>query len=281
MTQGKRTPAKAAPRKTSQARATSSEAKSTRSKSSPQKRTAQSSQPATAIAQAKRTARKAKKVATKKIIEARDVTVEAVTGAASEVGSSARRAASATAAFVSANAVPLTLLGLGTGWLALAVQRRRRRNQAVLNAALAGEPLPEPSRDLLEQGREKLSAMGGRAAEGAQHAGKRVKSAASSLGERAIELGHDARDGLIAAEQRTRELAREHPVAASAVAVATGVGIAMALPDSALEKRVLGPARGKIAEEAKAAFDEVKSGVQSAIETATEIKNDVVARVAR
>jgi hypothetical protein len=212
-------------------------------------------------------------VAAKKIVRAKDVAVDAVSHATSEVGSRARNAAGATVSFLSANALPLTLLGLGAGWLAYAVQQRRRRNHAVLSSALRDEPLPArsaDSRQWVEEGREKLAAFGNRAAENMQH-----------LGDRARAMSHDAMDGIVAAEQRAVALAKEHPVATSAAAVAAGVGIAMAIPGSPLENKVLGPVRDKLEGDARAAFDEVKSGVQSALETATEIKNDLVAKATR
>lgn len=266
MTQGKRKPAKAAPRrseaaprKNAKARAAAgAEARATRArKSTPKKRTA--SQPARAIRQARKSVRAATNVAAEKLVGARDAAVEAVSETAGEVGSRARRVAAATAGFLSANAVPLALLGLGTGWLALAVQRRRRVHQAVMNS-VAPPPASastEGASQLLDRSRERLAA----------------------LGDRALELGHDARDGLVAAEQRTREFAKEHPLAASAMAVAAGVGIGMALPDSKIENTVLGSARGKLAEDAKALFNEAKSGVQSALDAAADVKDRLVAGV--
>jgi ElaB/YqjD/DUF883 family membrane-anchored ribosome-binding protein len=48
----------------------------------------------------------------------------------SEIGDQARRAGSATAGFVSANAVPLALIGIGVGWLTLTMRRQRTLRQA-------------------------------------------------------------------------------------------------------------------------------------------------------
>jgi hypothetical protein len=274
MTQGKRKASTAAPRTNKGTRAAArDDATKTRAKSRAP-RSARSTQSTSARPAAQRRSRPARKTATKKIIEAGDVAMKTVTDAASEAGSQARRVASATAAFISANAVPLALLGVGTGWLVFAVQQRRRRNAAILNAALRDEPLPpyQAESRLLEQGREKLAALGSRAADGAQ----RVQDAAARVGDRAVQLGHDAVDGIVAAEQRAREFAKEHPVATSAAVAAAGVGIAMALPNSPLENRVLGPVRTKIEEEARTVFKDVKSGVQSALEAAVEVKNDLV-----
>jgi hypothetical protein len=247
MTQGKRKPTSTARKSTSSAKSSSAKSRSAKSSS------ARAQQPTEDRPASRRPARSRKSMAVKKISKARDVTVRAVSDTAGEVGSGARRAASATAAFLSANALPLTLLGIGTGWLALAVQRRRSRKMAVVNAAVSGQPIP-PETSLIEQGRAQLSA----------------------LGSRARELGHDAIDGLIEAEERAREFAKEHPIATSAAVVATGVGIAAALPGSPLENRVLGPVRDKLEGGAKAVFEDVKSGVKGAIEAATDVKNELV-----
>jgi hypothetical protein len=267
MTQGKRKPAKAAPRK--------QEAAPRKQGAAPGKngqaraaaaggRASKSNQPARTKRQAKSPVRAATQKAAKRIVEARDVALQAVTDTAGEVGSRARGAASATAGFLSANAVPLALLGLGTGWLALAVQRRRRIHQAVMDSVAPPPESSSESSQLLERGREKLASLGDRA---------------SRLGDRALELSHDARDGLLAAGQSTREFAKEHPLAATAMAVAAGVGIAMAIPDSKLERTLLGSTREKLADDARTLFDEVASGVRSAIETAVEAKDNLVASV--
>jgi hypothetical protein len=278
MTQGKRKPTKAAPRKNTQARSAGRETQSRRSASSSSQRSTQARPTASAESAAKRPTRSANGATAKKIYRAKDVAVRAMTDTASDVGSGARRAARATASFLSANAVPLTLLGLGTGFLAMAVLQRRRHNEAVLNASLRGEPMPpeRDARELLAQGRDKLTQLAHRAAQGAQQAGERVQEAAVRIGDRAVELGHDAVDGLVSAEERARQFAKEHPVATTAAGVAAGVGIAMALPDSQLEKRVLEPVREKLADSAEAVFNEVKSGVQTAFEAAKDVKNDLV-----
>jgi ElaB/YqjD/DUF883 family membrane-anchored ribosome-binding protein len=56
---------------------------------------------------------------------AKDHAVDSVTETMSEVGERARRAGSVTADFVSTNAVPLSLIGLGAGWLMLTMRRQR------------------------------------------------------------------------------------------------------------------------------------------------------------
>jgi hypothetical protein len=101
-----------------------------------------------------------------------------------------------TADFVSENALALTLVGIGAGWLALALGQK------------------------------------GRAA---------------------------------------REVVAEYPLAVGALAVATGVGMAMALPETELENRVISPVTRSLKAQASGLADHVRADLQTAREAAGEL----------
>ena len=56
---------------------------------------------------------------------AKDHAIDSVSETVSEVSDRARRAGTVTADFVSANAIPLSLIGIGAGWLMLTMRRQR------------------------------------------------------------------------------------------------------------------------------------------------------------
>jgi len=117
----------------------------------------------------------------------------------------ARRAGVSTAGFVSHNAVPLTLIGLGIGWLtwSLRSQNQRRADSlydADFDSNLEGEyPLRErfgaasgrlegvasSARDVAEQARQRLGALSDRASESASSIAERASHGARAIAERA------------------------------------------------------------------------------------------------
>jgi len=115
----------------------------------------------------------------------------------------ARRAGTSTAAFVSTNAIPLTLIGAGIGWLAwsLRTQNQRQVGDGLydddFDQNLEGEyPLRErheaasgrlgsSARDVAEQARQRVGALSERASESASHLAERTSQSARSIAERA------------------------------------------------------------------------------------------------
>jgi len=119
----------------------------------------------------------------------------------------ARRAGSGTASFVSANAVPLTLIGAGIGWLAWSLRRQsvnrydheRDLFEDDFDESLEGEyqlrergsrqrdGLASSAREVAEQARSSVGALTERVSESASNVANRVSESASSVANRATE----------------------------------------------------------------------------------------------
>ena len=118
----------------------------------------------------------------------------------------ARRAGASTADFVSTNAIPLTLIGAGIGWLAWSLRKQSQRHtddglyDADFDRDLEGEyPLRErhettsgrldgltsSARDVADQAKQRLGALSERASESASHIAERASQSARAIAERA------------------------------------------------------------------------------------------------
>lgn len=231
---------------------------------------------------AKEVLRDAKEEATDMLRTAKDHAIESVTETMSELGDRARRAGHVTTDFVSANAVPLTLIGIGAGWLMMTMRHQRstsgdrifrsgwqergedwpedfdyaesRTHQLAEKAREGAGELRERTVELRDRTTEKLSAVR-----------ERVKEKASDLGHRAGELSHQARERLDAAQHRSRDFARENPVAVGALAVAAGVGVGLLLPMTRSENRLMGPARDRLLGEARQTAERVGRTAREAV----------------
>jgi hypothetical protein len=80
---------------------------------------------------AKDIARDVKDAALDSLRSAKDHAVEAVADRMYEVGSRARAASHSVSVYAADNAVPLTLLGVGLGWLLLSLRRQHRLRAAL------------------------------------------------------------------------------------------------------------------------------------------------------
>jgi ElaB/YqjD/DUF883 family membrane-anchored ribosome-binding protein len=261
---------------------------------------------------AKGAIRDVKDAAMDRMITAKDHAIDSLSETASEVSYRARRAGVATAGFMSANAVPLALIGIGAGWLTLTMRRQRRlREQGPYTIGygddryydrfydprldLAAEQrwsesgFATESRNLMDRGRGTVDQLTDRAREGAQHMREgahnmrdRVQNTVSDLGDRAHELGYQARelgyqarDRMMRAERRTVELAQENPLAVGAIALAAGVGIGLALPASQAENRLMGPARGRLVDQARTLAGEARSTAEQAAQKARQAVDEI------
>jgi hypothetical protein len=77
-------------------------------------------------------------------------------------------------------------------------------------------------------------------------------------------------------QRASRELVSEYPVAAGALAIATGVGIAMALPETDVENRLVSPVARGLKDQARGLVEHVKADLQTARETAGELRDALV-----
>jgi hypothetical protein len=225
------------------------------------------------------------------IRHAKDVVVDS----AHRAGPSLRRASRATGAFVAGNAVPISLLGFGAGWLLMS-GRHKTRTATNGGTAVATTVESQARRSLssprvetlvereLDQPREPIGSL-------AHRANERVHEAAHVVHDRVIDYTHRAvhqaeilRD---AAGERTSQLKREalargekvkaasarmavdHPLLLVALSMGAGVGTAMLFPSTKPEDRLMGDTRDRLIGEAR----ETASSVgQIARKTAEDVR---------
>jgi ElaB/YqjD/DUF883 family membrane-anchored ribosome-binding protein len=176
---------------------------------------------------------------------AKDHAIDSVSDTMSEVGDRARRAGTATADFVSANAVPLSLMGLGAGWLMLTMRRQRMLREQGFRTydyygqrriasytdrefddygpyRFQGEEWREPSGmideakaeahrlgerggEIMERGKERVEQALERTKEGASEMRDRVAESASHMREKVSEGAHDMRDKMSEGAHQMRD----------------------------------------------------------------------------
>lgn len=183
---------------------------------------------------------------------------------------------------------PFLLIGLGAGWLAKNM-RDKRRETSYLPAGpqgylepqegyyAAGELGYEPTPSYRERAGERATEYKDRAVERATEYKERASDVAAGLGSRAREmkhslstraghmrdtgreLMHSGRERAARAQERTRTLVDENPLAFGLGLFAAGIGIGMMLPITSSEKRVLGPTRDRLVGQAREVAREVRS----------------------
>ncbi|HEX5659288.1 MAG TPA: hypothetical protein VFX59_18970 [Polyangiales bacterium] len=212
----------------------------------------------------------------------------------------ARRAGSSTASFAADNALPLGLIGLGVGWLVLSARRnnalrdeelyigaereqgyeRETRTRALASSvqeragALASD-VQERAGALASRAREASNQLATRVGEGYDSARNRAGEVASQVGQQASQWSHDARDGITHAGQRTVEYMDENPLLVGALAIAAGVGVGLALPETRRENQLLGETRDRLLGDARGLLDEARRTARDVGETAREAARDV------
>ena len=219
----------------------------------------------------------AKEAVVEKLREVKANALESLNETMHEVGASARRASEASYGYASRNAIPLAMIGLGIGWLAMASRGRRRRSEAgsmgrverrgtqrfdyEKGYAAPGRDWDEPSGETTrEPGRVRSAADRTleRAGEFSRRAGHRVEEGAEYARKRARELGHRARDGFVHAEHTAVDFGRENPLAVGALALAAGVGVGLLLPSTQREDELLGAARDRMVGEVTGSVEGLK-----------------------
>lgn len=192
--------------------------------------------------------------------------------------------------------VPLALMGLGLGWLAVEKATggshdhttRTRTTQYDATGAAYGSPTSPPSafldedtneRGALDKVKEKASSIGDRVSTKAHDAQERVSQKAHEATDRARETAEGARQRAEGAAASVRDSARntmhrarsgfdrlseEQPLALGAIAFGLGIAAGMAAPTSRWEDEHLGDASDRVKETAKHAAEELKHTVEEA-----------------
>lgn len=207
--------------------------------------------------EAKEVLREAKDAAIGSLRDIKDKAIHSVTDRVGLISNQAREAGSMTVRFVSANAVAFSLVGLGAGWLLIALRNRRRRETDYAYrfehysypTEDARYPVDEPSDDVTLESTPRSLAT--RATSAVDHAREQVRSAGSRVASDLGHYGQRAGAGLRQAATRTRDLAVDNRVAAIALTVAAGLGIGLLLPVGQRPRRALRSAGTRAWDEAQ------------------------------
>lgn len=135
--------------------------------------------------------------------------------------------------------VPLALIGLGVGWLAVAATGRATSGDQYPTVSGGFAHAREKAGEAMDQAQQAVSGT----ADQARQAGKSAWQQASSFAEQAAER-------ITAPRRRAGSLMAEHPLAFGALGLLAGVTVALLLPKSATEERLIGPARSQLRDQA-------------------------------
>lgn len=224
----------------------------------------------------------AKEAVVEKLREVKANALESVNETLHEVGASARRAGEATYGYARSNAIPLAMIGLGIGWLAMASRRSGRRSESGFRPR---REIPDASGVDYVKGSDSQgedwnvsrtrgsvrNAVGGtleRVGELSSRAGHRVEEGVEYARTRARDLGHRARDEFVRAEHSAVDFGRENPLAIGAMALAAGVGVGLLLPSTEREDELFGATRDRV-------VGEVTGSVEGLGRTAKATAHDV------
>ena len=175
---------------------------------------------------------------------------EPVGEALNSAGSTIKETGKSAAGVISRNPIPVALIGLGLGMLAMRAFRKgngyayddRSRTRYDL------DPRQGTSRSTLNNVKETAGELAHRSTDALNDLSTRAKDTASSLG------------------NRFGQVMRENPLAVGAVAIAAGTAVGLALPSTSFESEYIGETSerfvDKAQEVAREAIDKVQSAAQ-------------------
>jgi hypothetical protein len=141
------------------------------------------------------------------------------------------------------NPLPAALAGIGLGWLVL--------------KSRSGGSGGQSSGQLQQNVGETTSSVGETASQAQERAGQVVSSAQETAGQVAGQT-----------QSQVQRLLQERPLAVGGIALALGAAVGLALPETPQEHQVMGAARDRLLEQAKATAQDVQPKVQRVVEEA-------------
>lgn len=143
------------------------------------------------------------------------------------------------------------------------VERPSARTKVADKAA----EVKQRARSAFEDARYKAKNLAG-------HTKERYSDVASTTRERASHLAVRGKEGIHRSKDVTSEAYFSNPIAFGALALAAGVGLAMALPHTRREDELLGRAHGKVAGRARELVDSAKSVAKDAVREGAHVAKD-------
>jgi Protein of unknown function (DUF3618) len=138
--------------------------------------------------------------------------------------------------------VPLALIGMGVGWLAIAASGRARPEAA------GGSYPTAPA--TFAHAREKTGEAMDQAQQAVSDTVEEAQAAGRSAWRQASHFAEEAAERFVGPRRRAGTLMVEHPLAFGALGLLAGVAVAMLLPRSAVEERLTGPAGAELRQRA-------------------------------
>lgn len=204
------------------------------------------------MGQVKETVREATIGKVERVMETIGEVTEPAREAMSRAGSTIKEAGTSVGYSVWRNPIPLALIGLGVGMLFM---KRRRGNGYSYDYDRSRSTSPRPGQQNLSGGGQIGQTR--YATSGAYNEGTfdQVKESASNLAHRSTEtlsnLGSKAREGASQVSNRFGQLLRDNPLAVSAVAMAAGTAVGLALPSTRFENEYIGETSERLVDKAQ------------------------------
>jgi len=193
------------------------------------------------------------------------------------LGDRARRGAEVTVQFVSRNAITVSLLGVGLGWLAVAYRNYRRNQFYLLPSQRDG--LRNTVRGIANEAVRSIATPATQAVDRARAEARSALAASRNLVDDSRELALRTRDGVGRALRQTREGAGDNTLAVVALTVAAGLGIGLLLPVGKRPRQALREAGGRAWAEAQARAHQLADRAQAGAHDLSERAHLLTERV--
>lgn len=235
----------------------------------------------------------AKEAAVDTLRNAKDHAIESISEGVNTVGKAARAATQSASRFTTANAIPLALLGAGTGWLlwSLSKQRRQRTEdfagstflsdgRATPRAGIAkGGSVTSRAVDAFEDARDRVvdgaHAVESSIADGAGALRDKVTHGAVEIGEQTAALSRRAYASMGRMGTSTLEFCADNPLAIALVAIASGTAFGLLLPSTRREDALLGGTRDKLKDRVQRSASELKGSMERRVDEVRDIIDEV------
>jgi gas vesicle protein len=195
------------------------------------------------------------------------------------------------------NPLPAALTGLGLAWLWMSARQQSAAAGAgersysydyppsaeFRGTRRNGDRFPNPAPSIVDQTRDRaaeltsrvqdqVSDLGSKVQERVSDLGSRVQDQASELGSRLQDqvssLGSQAQYQAARATEGFSRMLQENPLVIGAAALAVGAGLALAVPTTPQENRIMGETRDQLVDRAQEAVQDVAHKAQSAVQEA-------------